>query len=128
MKSNQCLSIIVLLGSLLFLVGAANAGVPLQTKPANINAFLGKWEGTWNHNFGSGGAIAEISRLAPDTVRFQATILRGAGNADAYEAPAKFSEGELNVDLPTLTMVFGSMETTISRCRMSITDPREHIP
>jgi hypothetical protein len=105
MKSNWLPRMFVKFACLLFVVGIVYAAVPPQTRPASIDSFLGNWDGTWSHKGASGGVVTELSKLAPDTARFQATISRTT-NTESYEAPAKFSNGELNVDLPTLTMVF----------------------
>ena len=105
MKSKHLLGIAILLVPLFLLIDTARADLPSQTRPTNIEPFLGRWEGTWNHKGASGGVIADLSKLAGDTVRFQAT-LAGTRSPDSYEAPAKFSAGQLNVELPVLTMVF----------------------
>lgn len=111
MKTRGALSQ-VLFSTVLVLVitfASACATVPPQVRPVSPDPFAGTWEGSWQSlvGRGSGGvkvAIEQPTGARPQHVVFHASLTNAV--VPGFSREARFENGKLIVDLPTLWMEF----------------------
>ena len=91
--------------ALILWAGTSAAAQP-QLRPQTPEPFLGKFSGAWEDLNGQKGEVTEVTaeQKADGTVQMTATLTNAV--VPGFGMVAKFVDGELIVERPTLTMTF----------------------
>lgn len=86
----------------------ACATLPPQTRPATPEKFVGEWTGPWNSSSGRGSGWVDLTIYNPVVPGADVQFWAGLTNAvvPGFGGGTKFRNGELLLELPTLTMIF----------------------
>lgn len=92
----------IVLAIVVILAGCST--LPPQSRPADIDPFLGTWTGTWNRPPWSGGVDVVMTSASHDTVVGEVRIF--GGSITGYTVLLTLHNGELRSAGPTSSIVF----------------------
>ena len=88
------------------IITGACATLPPQVRPTSPEPFVGKWSGNWQDVGGASGFIEDLTIEAPRDNILQFFVKLTNAVVPGFGGEARFVNGELIVERPTLSMAF----------------------